>query len=473
MNKDVLVINPWVTDFKLYDEWMHPAGLYLLMSLLEHHGYNVIFIDCLERSIKPVLRWNTGHFPSSPLPTPPSLAALPRTFKRYGTGEEQLRTRLSDLPRRPDLVYIGSGMTYWLEGVRQTVATVRSVLGPVRVVVGGVAATLMPDWVKTHCSCDVFSGSLTSSAGQIRLPHGPHLRTDGWIPSLRAGIRARGSRFHAPVLTATGCPLRCTYCAAHRLHPTFLPRPTPLVADEVELAAQELGVSDFAFLDDALLYSRGRVLFALLDELQRRGVRGRFHLPNGIHLRWFDAVVARRMNESSFRTIRFGYESGDTAFCDQTSSKASLKDVARALTCARENGLGSADIGFYLMAGLPGQRKEQILTEMHRIAELGGVVKPVFLSPVPTTPLFEHYAGHVPRLRTDPHLHNDTFFITTLPDWNWEGVQEVRAAARRLNAMVRHQEGYAPQAPVPAPALDGNPGTSMRNAGTSGGKNGA
>jgi hypothetical protein len=27
-----LVINPHAADFKLYDEWMHPLGLYLLIE---------------------------------------------------------------------------------------------------------------------------------------------------------------------------------------------------------------------------------------------------------------------------------------------------------------------------------------------------------------------------------------------------------------------------------------------------------
>ena len=29
-----LVVNPFITDFKLYDEWMHPLGLYFLIDLL-------------------------------------------------------------------------------------------------------------------------------------------------------------------------------------------------------------------------------------------------------------------------------------------------------------------------------------------------------------------------------------------------------------------------------------------------------
>ena len=45
--------------------------------------------------------------------------------------------------------------------------------------------------------------------------------------------------------------------------------------------------------------------------------------------------------------------------------------------------------------------------------------------------LFERYAERYPAIRTDPLWHNDTFFITQLPGWGVEGVEEVMGAARR------------------------------------------
>ena len=63
MARTALVINPWVTDFKLYDEWMHPLGLYFLISLLTFNGFDVHYCNCLRRdpTSKPK-RFATGDF---------------------------------------------------------------------------------------------------------------------------------------------------------------------------------------------------------------------------------------------------------------------------------------------------------------------------------------------------------------------------------------------------------------------------
>ncbi|MBN1578686.1 MAG: hypothetical protein JW913_19135 [Chitinispirillaceae bacterium] len=75
---NVLVCNPYITDFKLYDEWMHPLGLYFLIDLLTANGADVHYFDCLERSPgAPLKKFGTGSFTSRVIPRPavPSPAA--------------------------------------------------------------------------------------------------------------------------------------------------------------------------------------------------------------------------------------------------------------------------------------------------------------------------------------------------------------------------------------------------------------
>ena len=77
-----------------------------------------------------------------------------------------------------------------------------------------------------------------------------------------------------------------------------------------------------------------------------------------------------------------------------------------------------------------------MIEEMRHIASFSAAVKPVFVSPVPGTPLFEEYAAEYPLLRTDPLWQNDSFFITRLPGWGEEGVEAVRRCAKELNGRV-------------------------------------
>ena len=78
-----------------------------------------------------------------------------------------------------------------------------------------------------------------------------------------------------------------------------------------------------------------------------------------------------------------------------------------------------------------------MVEEMKFITSLGVTVKPVFLSPVPGTPIFSEYAKSYPQLLTDPYWHNDSFFIIQLPLWGEEKVEMVRQYARELNTTLR------------------------------------
>jgi hypothetical protein len=59
----ILLINPWITDFAVYNFWIRPLGLLCIASLLRANGFRVTLIDCLGLSIKtvhPGIQWVTG-----------------------------------------------------------------------------------------------------------------------------------------------------------------------------------------------------------------------------------------------------------------------------------------------------------------------------------------------------------------------------------------------------------------------------
>jgi radical SAM superfamily enzyme YgiQ (UPF0313 family) len=139
------------------------------------------------------------------------------------------------------------------------------------------------------------------------------------------------------------------------------------------------------------------------------------------------------MKESNFMTLRFGYESGNPRHSGETGNKAQIKKLAEAVFLCKAAGFTKKEIGVYMMGGLRDQSPSELMDEMAQVGELGVKVKPVFLSPVPRTPLFEYYAGQFPRLRDDPLWQNDSFFITNIEGWDWEVLEEIRRRARELN----------------------------------------
>ncbi|MBI5207704.1 MAG: hypothetical protein HY934_07930 [Candidatus Firestonebacteria bacterium] len=50
MNKRILLVNPWIYDFKAYDSWVKPLGLLYIGSILKNYGYEVYLIDCIDRT---------------------------------------------------------------------------------------------------------------------------------------------------------------------------------------------------------------------------------------------------------------------------------------------------------------------------------------------------------------------------------------------------------------------------------------
>ena len=50
MNNNILLINPWIYDFKAYDFWIKPLGILYIASVLRELGADLHLINCLDRS---------------------------------------------------------------------------------------------------------------------------------------------------------------------------------------------------------------------------------------------------------------------------------------------------------------------------------------------------------------------------------------------------------------------------------------
>ncbi|MBD3347552.1 MAG: radical SAM protein [Chitinivibrionales bacterium] len=422
-----LIINPWATDFKLYDEWMHPLGLYFLLSLLQHNNWEIDFVNCLDRgpSTK-TKRYDTGDFDSRGYPRPAVYRSIPRRYKMYGISCEEFNLSLDSLTT-PDIIFVGSGMTYWYPGLAATLDHLRTRYPRIPILVGGTTATLMPHLLTNRDEYTfVFTGPLTARAGgpPLELPGGHALGCADWSPGLIDAFKHFDTLRHGPILATTGCPYSCTYCASKQLQGPFNPRPIERVVKETGFLIDTLGVSNCSFFDDALLYDSNNHFFPLMNEIPQADIC--FHAPNGLHLRWITTKTAALMKKRNFKTLRFGYESGMGKYSKDTNQKASLRLVEEKTSLLYDAGFEGRDIGIYVMAGLPGQRPDDVIGEIKAVAQFGTKVKPVFLSPVPHTPLFGYYAELFPQIRTDPLWQNDVFFITQLSGWDEKSIEEIK-----------------------------------------------
>ncbi len=427
-NPFALVINAWVTDFKLYDEWMHPAGLYFLVDALVFSGYNVALCDLIAR---PYEHGANTHFSTGPIDhevieKPALFNDLKRRYKRYGCSQDSFTSYLLGLQPQPDIICVGTTMSYWLDGLEHTIATIRKIFPTTPLVVGGICVSLMPE----HVAEVLNKYTVITAPGKLgETPGIPHLKIPDKLSFINA-FKLKGLMNHAPILTSGGCPMSCSYCASRALGNTYTVRPKSLILDEIDWAVKAGTVRNFAFLDDALLWRAEEHFMPLLEAIIQKYPTIYLHAPNGMHLCYITPAIAKLMFRAGITTIRLGYESSDLRFAHSTSHKANESQLSNACSMLKKAGFSSRQIGVYVMAGLPDQTPDDVHKEIDYLQSLQIIPKVVFLSPVPKTLVFNEYAIKFPHIRTNHHWHNDTFFITQLPSWNIEAIESIKNHAK-------------------------------------------
>jgi radical SAM superfamily enzyme YgiQ (UPF0313 family) len=442
----VLLVNPWIYDFAAYDYWARPLGLLQLGAILRDHGCRVSWVDCLDRfhsrAPAPPLsaRQGRGPYLKTPLPTPPGLADVPRTYSRYGIRRAWLRDDLQHMVA-PDLILVTSLMTYWYPGVEATIEVLKSIWPEIPLLLGGVYATLCPEHAREHSGADgVIPGAaadrildLVQQATGAELSPRYDLEDPNLQPFSALDLTTRIS--FAPLLTSTGCPFNCDYCASHFLAPRWRVQRPERIFREIQYWYAIHGVRDFAFYDDALLVHAPERIVPLLQRVVNAGLKLRFHTPNAVHIREITPDLARLLLRSGFHTLRLGLETADDdtgpSGDQQVDPKTSYREFAQAAAYLREAGFAKQQLGAYLLVGLPGQSLKDVRRAISAVHRQGVTPIPAYYSPIPHTALWSR-AVAVSRydLAADPIFSNNAVFPCWDDGFSWKTLEQIRGWVR-------------------------------------------
>jgi radical SAM superfamily enzyme YgiQ (UPF0313 family) len=431
----LLLINPWIYDFAAYDYFARPLGLLYLAGWLRAQGYEVNFLDCLGAPHARTGPFGTGRYAKEIISPPPVLAGITRRYGRYGISEAAFRARLARVPT-PAAILVTSLMTYWYPGVAAAIRLAREHFPNVPVILGGIYATLCPEHAQTH------SGAHRVVAGPGEAAIAALLEEiTGWSPpgSDFLDLGDLGSRpypaldllehpTYLPILTSRGCPLDCAYCASRLLQPVYRRREPREAAAELIYWQDQFGLTDAAFYDDALLLGASDHLLVFLAELASRGRTFRFHTPNGLHARLITREVAGWLKRANFATLRLGVET--TALgAARLDAKLQAGELEAALAHLKEAGFTPAEIGVYLLVGLPDQAEAEVAASVLRVKELGATPVLASYSPIPGTALWPRaLASSRFDLTADPLFHNNSLF-PCWPEFSWDRYTRLKRLA--------------------------------------------
>jgi radical SAM superfamily enzyme YgiQ (UPF0313 family) len=430
--KSILLVNPWIHDFAAYDLWMKPLGLLYVGSILRARGYGVSLLDCLELSSfpdaglrKPKKKESgQGHFYKEVIPKPGALGKIPRQYRRYGVPPGMVRKFALQLPR-PDLVLVTSSMTYWYPGVMETIQLVRENLPGVPIFLGGIYATLCPDHAQRISGADrVLPGPWDEEKLRIvaEILGDPSLEGGkGFLSWPYPAFDLYPHLSYICVLSRSGCPFSCTYCASHRLARGFESRTPEEVIGELVHWHKNFGVKDFAFYDDALLIQPAAHILPILRGVMGKKLSCRFHAPNALHAKSIEREVADFLYRAEFKTIRLGFETSNETLQSETGGKVNNQDFRRAVENLKKAGYAGREIGVYLLAGLPGQRGDEVEDSIAFVKAAGARPILVEYSPIPGTALFEKARRMSPfDLEKEPLFQNNSLLPCRWEGFTWK-----------------------------------------------------
>ena len=442
MPPTLLLINPWIYDFAAYDLWSKPLGLLSLAGELRQLGFRIDFVDCLDVH-HPLMRahpkggaptrrlYGTGKFWRQKVTPPAPLSGIQRPYSRYGLSPEVFRAHLASASK-PDAVLVTSMMTYWYPGVKETIRLVRGHHAGVPIILGGIYSRLCQKHARVHMGADhVVSGSgmqsllvLLQEYG-IRPPESNKKKKRGSYPSFDLLTHID----YVCLMTSTGCPFRCRYCASHFLSPVYERRDPGDVLEEILHWHRDFGVRDFAFYDDALLPSSETYLAPLLENVISLDLNLKFHTPNALHVREITGEIAKLMHRSGFRTLRLGLETSDFVLHRALDNKLSEGDFERAVIALKKAGFPGKEIGAYILMGLPGQKTASVMKTIDFVDQMGAMPYLSEYSPIPHTPLWEEAVRcYEYDLTSGPLFHNNTL----LPCWDESQRRKVSLLKKRV-----------------------------------------
>ncbi len=328
--KVCLIAAPWIYD-DVTEFRSQQLGLGYIGAYAEKFGHDIVsFID-------PML--DGGEYIKKPI------RVRGRIAYRFGYSDEHI---VKKIPKNVDVIGINAPFTDSRLVVYPLIYKLKETLPKVKIVVGGVLATTLPEQILNDTPADIvvrgegeiaFSRILNDEPIEkipglvYRNNDGSISRTEGFaqqfrnidiLPSPGYNLRKidkyinwspRGdkSRRTLSLVSSRGCPFSCQFCSIPEKGQQWRPFSSERMIKEIDWAIERFGVNHFEFEDDNFGLNQGRAIKILkhISRLRKRGMKIECSFPNGLMIYSLNKDIVFLLKEAGVDIAYLPLESGD------------------------------------------------------------------------------------------------------------------------------------------------------------------
>ena len=332
----ILLVNPPIYDFAAYDLWAKPLGLLYLSSILKQQNINVQIFDYMDRNSSLVKnpksnKYGCGHYIQKEIKKPKIIGNIKRKYHRFGIPSDIAEHFFQNM-EKPDLIIIGSIMTYWYLGIIEAAETLKTIFPKTPIILGGIYATLCYEHAKTIKTIDdVVVGSFDNFNPTFK-KYNINVKLNSNFENFPCpDYSFYKNKEYIVLKTSIGCPFKCNYCAQYILNNNTYTIKNPLIVKNEIYKLTENKTQNVVFYDDALIFNSDKLMKVLLKELQKDNKKYYFHTPNGLHARFLDQELAELMFNAKFIQPRFSLETSNSQEQKNSNNKVNNKEYERTI----------------------------------------------------------------------------------------------------------------------------------------------
>jgi radical SAM superfamily enzyme YgiQ (UPF0313 family) len=207
-----------------------------------------------------------------------------------------------------------------------------------------------------------------------------HLYNSGSIMS-----SGHDGKEYASMITARGCPNKCTFCSSSHFWGTRVRFRSPEnVVQEIEFLVEKYGTREIFFRDDTFTFSPLRTE-RICDLILEKGIRIKWSCY--ARAKSITPRLLHKMKEAGCSFLNFGVESGNQHILDRIKKNMQLGDAERAIRLAR---MMHVNTYASFILGLPGDTEQTVEDTISFAIRLSPDIAQFFIpSPFPGTEMTE------------------------------------------------------------------------------------